>query len=833
MRKIYLGLIISLLTSSTFGQQIKFEQVLPLPPVPQNIAVIAGVNFSSTTFADIDNDNDQDLLITGETRYNNRITKLYENDGNGNFAEVKNTPFPGVRRSSVAFSDIDNDNDLDVLITGEDQSFGNISMLYINDGKGNYTKAINTQFIAVSNGSVAFADIDNDNDQDLLITGENESNNGSANLYRNDGSGNFSFVSGTPFEAVRFSSIGFADIDNDSDQDLLIIGLNATGNMIAKLYCNDGNGNYTEVPGASFVGDMYATIAFSDNDNDNDVDVLISGNYTTRQYTNDGNGNFIRVIGAFGDESSTSLAIADIDNDNDVDVLLYRLWSHPKLYTNDGSGNFTFDTLSYFDKASLGSLAFADIDNDNDYDVLISGSDGYISTKLYINNGTGNFTVVTGASFDQSVSNSPCAFADIDNDSDQDILFIGNGMLYTNDGTGNYTKSTETLFEGISGGSMAFADIDNDNDQDLLITGYRSPATYGLAELYKNDGEGNYTEIIQPLIKCYSGTVNFADIDNDNDQDLLITGGWSDEYWDYPMTQLYINNGIGVFTPKVSPLVKVIYSAVAFADIDNDYDQDVIISGNVDWWIGGNTTKLYTNDGNGSFTEVLESPLEGVTNGSITFADIDNDEDQDLFINGNIFLNNGSGYFVKSDELTFEWRDGYSCKFVDIDNDNDQDIFITGLSNTSTSTKLFSNDGSGNFTEVSSINIDGVMYGGIHIADIDNDNDQDVLIRGTSISGLSSKLYRNISILTDGTFEDGSMDMVTLFPNPTNGLVNIELGKLVDVSIKVTNIGGSLIYHEEKINASSYQLEIVGTPGIYIVEVASGEAKQVAKVVKK
>jgi len=828
MRKIYLGLIIGLLTSAVFGQQIAFDQVLPLPPAPQNIAVIEGVIFGSITFADIDNDNDQDLLITGSNRDYQHIFKLYCNDGNGNYYEVIGTPFTGGNKSSVAFSDVDNDNDQDVLFIGESTKGGHITVLYINDGNGNYTEAIDTQFIGVSQGFIAFADIDNDNDEDLLLTGISGSNYVS-NLYKNDGNGIFTLVSDTPFDAVGLSDAAFADIDNDGDLDVLITGYIKGSNYIAKLYCNDGMGNYFYKPNP-FIGGHNSAIAFSDYDNDNDQDVLITGD-STRQYTNDGNGNFTRVIGAFGDESSTSLAIADIDNDNDVDVLLYGVSSHldiSKLYTNDGSGNFTFDTVSYFDSAGFGSLDFVDIDNDNDYDVLISGSSGVISSKLYINNGTGSFSKVLGSPFAQCFTN-PYAFADIDNDNDQDVLFAGSGLLYTNDGTGSYTKIIETPFEAVNRGSIAFADIDNDNDQDVLIIGSRS--YQGIAELYSNDGNGNFTEINQPLFKCYSGTVNFADIDNDNDLDLLITGGISDENWDYPETRLYINNGVGVFTSIASSFVSVMRSAVAFADIDNDNDQDVIISGTTKY--SGNTTKLYTNHGNGSFTEVLGTPFYGVTRGTIYFVDIDNDDDQDLFINGNIFLNNGSGDFVESNELSFEWLSGYSCKFVDIDNDNDQDIFITGLSGTSTSTKLYSNDGSGNFTEVSGIFIDGVKHGIIRTVDVDNDNDQDVLISGLGIAGYSSKLYRNISILPDGTFEDDNMDVVSLFPNPANGLIDIALGDLKDVSIKVINIRGKLIYHKENINTSSYQLELVGAPGIYIVEVASEGAKQVTKVIKR
>jgi hypothetical protein len=92
-----------------------------------------------------------------------------------NFTEVTGTPFTGVAQSSIAFADVDGDNDLDVLITGLNfmgQPPGvRISKLYTNDGVGNFTEVFGTPFAGVEEGSIAFADVDGDNDQDVLITG--------------------------------------------------------------------------------------------------------------------------------------------------------------------------------------------------------------------------------------------------------------------------------------------------------------------------------------------------------------------------------------------------------------------------------------------------------------------------------------------------------------------------------------------------------------------------------------------------------------------------------------------------------------------------------------
>jgi len=157
---------------------------------------------------------------------------------------------------------------------------------------GNFTEVVDTPFATVSGGDIAFADVDGDNDQDLFITGEGEvyTNTQIAKLYTNDGAGNFTEVIDTPFEGVRYNSIAFADFDRDNDQDLLIIGNTSYSVSIAKLYTNDGQGNFTEALEPPFQGYAGSANALADVDGDNDQDILVTGfqsnNFASKLYTN-------------------------------------------------------------------------------------------------------------------------------------------------------------------------------------------------------------------------------------------------------------------------------------------------------------------------------------------------------------------------------------------------------------------------------------------------------------------------------------------------------------------------------------------------------------------
>jgi hypothetical protein len=241
-RLLFLFLI---LTQTLFAQT--FTDVSPAPEFD-------GVGSSSIAFSDVDGDGHEDVLIMGLNNCNERITKLYTNDGMGNFSELTGTPFDGVSSSSIDFSDVNGDGHEDVLITGFDSSFEPIAKLYTNDGMGNFTELTGTPFDGVWDSSIAFSDVNGDGHEDVLITGLNSSGDRIAKLYTNDGMGNFTELTGTPFDGVSSSSIAFLDVNDDGHMDVLLTGLNSSNQRIAKLYTNDGMGNFTELTGTPFDG---------------------------------------------------------------------------------------------------------------------------------------------------------------------------------------------------------------------------------------------------------------------------------------------------------------------------------------------------------------------------------------------------------------------------------------------------------------------------------------------------------------------------------------------------------------------------------------------------
>jgi predicted nucleotidyltransferase len=799
------------------AQTVSFEQIAPLPPMPSNIADFNGVCYSSVAFIDVDKDNDWDVIICGDRSWYKSVTKLYINNGKGSFVERTGTAFDAVRNGSISVGDVDGDNDVDVLITGENNSVSRIARLYKNDGVGNFTKVSNTIFQGVMYSSSDFADVDKDGDLDVIISGFDNNSKSITNLYLNDKFGNFTLALNTPFVGVKFGEIKFADVDKDNDPDLFI-----SGEYILNLYKNDGKGTFTLAAGAPFSGVARSSLAVADIDNDNDLDLFAADAYKASIYKNDGLGNFTlfsstSVAGVdFG-----SVAFADLDGDNDSDLLVSGDLNpfdttdrSSRIYKNDGAGNFTLlDGNSLLPIMDCG-VAIADVDGDADMDIIISGEDKQLNkhSLLYVNNGTGNFAKATGSVF-VGVTHGQVAFADMDGDKDQDVLVIGKDLLnkkliktYKNDGTGNYSVQNNLVFDGIEAEDALLFDYDSDNDPDIVLAAGTN------LNFYNNDGTGTFNVAQSITVYSYGLTgasIANADIDNDGDSDLLLTSPFS--------SCLYTNNGKGLFTLVENTVFSTPdRAAIAFSDVDGDNDKDLVIAGE-------GVTELYLNSGTGNFTLNKNASFTGVTDCAIAFNDIDRDGDQDFVLTGEdvskklitqIYKNDGKGSFAIDSESTLDGVDVSCLAFVDVDQDRDDDLILSGNTTTGAITKLYQNDGYGKFSSVVNMPFDGVAYGSIAFADVDGDIDMDVLISGSGIAGPATRLYRNTSctsilrtdkIVACNTYkwidgktytQDNNKATYTTSTNNCNALVYL------DLTIKKVNVNVSLNLNNNTLTAN-------------------------------
>ncbi|MDF3028299.1 MAG: Cadherin [Fluviicola sp.] len=750
------AILFSVLGISPVFAQNNFELVGPPSPPIVTIDEIPAVSQGATAMADIDNDGDQDILLSGFSITSQVISRLYVNNGIGGYT-LKPSSFDQMYNGSIHFADVDGDNDMDVLITG--MSNQRIAKLYLNDGLGNFTLDAGTPFQGVVYGSAAIADVNGDSAPDILVFG-NSASGINTSLYLNNGTGGFTLAPGTPFEGVTYGQAAFADTDGDSDQDLVITGLTPSNASSTRYYVNDGNGIFTPAP-TNIANVQRGTINFGDLDADNDMDALITGNtgtgITAQMYMNNGVGTFTLVAGTpFTAVHQGSVAFGDTDGDGDTDILLAGGGNSSvlaRLYSNNGAGDFSTVAGTLFQGIAMGNAFLQDIDGDNDLDAFLIGGSGNSPSATFYTNDSGVFTPLIKSPF-TGVLESTSAFADIDGDNDMDVLISGEDFsgstvarLYTNDGNGNYTIVPGTPFVGVSSGAIGFSDTDSDGDMDVLITGYH--INHSTANLYTNNGAGVFTLVAgTPFSPNQRGSLVFSDIDNDGDEDVLLTG-YNGSY--QSIAELYVNTAGNFTLVAGTPFIGLSYSKAAFSDLDGDNDQDLIING----YTGSfqPITQQFSNDGTGVFSAIANSSLLNLGMGSIAFGDIDGDNDMDLFLTGDdntynknskLYSNDGSGVFTELTSGITAFNQNNSA-FTDVDSDGDLDLLIAGISNVH-AVMLYKNNGTGIFTEVSGTPFKGVGFGSLSIADIDGNGKPDVLITGVNNNEAPSAfLYRNMN----------------------------------------------------------------------------------------
>lgn len=450
------------------------------------------------------------------------------------------------------------------------------------------------------------------------------------------------------------------------------------------------------------------------------------------------------------------------------------------------------------------------------------------------------FTDATGSL--PQLTNSFAAWGDYDGDGDLDLYLSGElntnsngGGLYQND-NGNFTLVANSGLPLLSHGAADWGDFDGDGDLDLALMGY--DGNTGFTDIYVNNGNNTFTALNAGLPQVYMGDIHFADLNNDGVLDIGLTG--YDLSNSVNLAKLYLNQHNN-FTEISSTVLPPIYiGKMAFADFDNDNDTDFVISG-MNNTTSAAYTKIWQNDGSGNFTEQNFS-LPQVWLGDVAWGDVDNDGKLDLVITGtalsdseaHLMLNNGSSFTDDSHfNITAAQRNA-GLELTDFDGDGSIDIFITGVnvvgSNETFIAKLYNNNGAGIFTENTNNTFVAVNSGEADAADYDQDGKPDLLITGTDNNNFgATKLYHNGPI---SAIDQNLAEKFTIFPNPAHNHLYIQNKKGLIYKIKITDLTGKIVYvknsnEDVNINVSGF------TAGIYLIKISNNQNSFTKKLLIK
>ncbi|WP_299601386.1 T9SS type A sorting domain-containing protein [uncultured Aquimarina sp.] len=487
---------------------------------------------SSLYMDDIDNDGDNDLILTSVIDYE---IIWYENlDGMGNFSGQNVISSDFVNAGTVRLDDIDGDNDLDVVAGSESSSklawFENV------DGNGNFSIKHEVTNRSVRVRSIFSADFDEDNDLDLFYASYEDSN---LIWHENlNGNGDFGPEIMISRDAENVKSVFTVDIDGDGDNDV-ISGSN--DQRIAWYENLDGDGSFglqkVIISGLQTVNFVHA----EDIDADGDYDIIAEiagypGNKIIWLENLDGKGNFSqeKTIEE-GIEAVINISVSDLDNDSDFDIIVSS--SQEKIiawYENtDGKGNFSSRQVILSDINRPLAMSICDINNDSHLDIVY-GNNLYDNDGFYwIKNQGGADSFEEPSKISRFADHTNYVIcSDIDNDGDFDVFGVApNILLYKNvDGNGSFGfKINVSSFANVE--QVISVDVDLDGDLDVVESSTRDDRIAWYENL---DGTGENMSDVKLIL----GDIDFitsmatSDIDNDGDMDFVISSQYEDKiYW--------------------------------------------------------------------------------------------------------------------------------------------------------------------------------------------------------------------------------------------------------------------------------------------------------------
>ena len=667
------------------------------------------------SLADVDGDSDLDIIVVF---YNDYLLAWYPNNGIGAFDSLHviddlHISFAGV----LDLSDLNEDGNIDIL-AGSKSSV----KWYKNLGSGNFapSQIINNLSDITS---ICSSDLDNDSLKDIISASYT---NGTISWQKNLGNGSFGSQQIITSNVQSVYSIRSKDLDLDGNMDFVFADY--LGNKVV-WYKNLGGGIFGTEQILTSNAEGATCIRCAHIDNDSLPDVMTSHAYWMNDkvtwHKNLGNGSFSQEM-VINDTivDPKCFVPTDLDGDNDMDIVITSRLQDSLLW-QENLGNGVFGPMQVINDNLLGAyyLCSGDLNGDGAMDIVAGGQESS-SLEIYINHGTGLFDL-TQTIANATVDVRSIHAADLDNDGQKDILSASRGdnkvAWYKNLGNKQFSLQKVISDQRWDTRSVFPADIDNDGSLDVFSSAWEDTLAW-----HKNDGNGNFNDLIKLPNTPESSIVIAKDLDNDGLDDLIFTmGGIGNALY---MTKNLGNGSYGS--------LQLLYSLVAINtvgvnDINNDGYQDIVFG-------SGSTLASSLNDGTGNFPIVQNINL---TDGALALQleDVNGDGFKDIVYTVNDvswntivgwYPNDGLGNFSTPTMISTVDDFCYTIAATDIDNDGDMDVITApNVTNVASGNLVwFENHGNGSFGTVQDMDFTGGRIFKLHISDLDDDNDQDIIV---------------------------------------------------------------------------------------------------------
>ncbi|MEE9361556.1 MAG: VCBS repeat-containing protein [Cellulophaga sp.] len=509
-------------------------------------------------FADFDNDGNKDLFITNGVKSNNRHSDLTEQYNK----KIDSIKLIAQRNGTNPNSMI---NVMDFVHLAPTDKLANY--IYKNNGDLTFTnkgKDWGMDIPTLSNGA-AYADFDNDGDLDLVVNNIDDN----AMLYKNNtrekGLGNY----------LRFN------INKSKDES--IYGTKITLFQNGKLWQVNHLTN-----SRGYMSKSEDIIHFGIGNNNSIEKVIIQWNDGTQTVLNDLSINQVHQIYKANTEPYVKTEIKK----KMFHEITTSLKLEGAIHIENENDDYAWELLLPHKMSQFGpSIGVGDVNGDGREDFYLGGAAG-ISGKLFLQNKNGTFKEMQKGDWvlDKASEDMGVALIDIDGDKDLDLFVVSGGnefnvgnkelqdRLYINDGSGNFTKEPNLLPNYLASGSCVVPnDFDQDGDIDLFIGGRLTPRKYPYAadSYLLENRNGKLVNVSQEKAPDMIGlglvtAASWTDYNNDGLEDLIVVGEWM------PVT-IFTQLKKGGFQKEIIENSEGWYYEVKTADMDADGDEDIIV----------------------------------------------------------------------------------------------------------------------------------------------------------------------------------------------------------------------------------------------------------------
>ncbi|MBN3583877.1 VCBS repeat-containing protein [Algoriphagus aestuarii] len=446
--------------------------------------------------ADVNGDGLEDLFFGGAKTFS---AKLFLATASGKYRESPQEAFLqdiSSEDTDAIFFDSDGDGDLDLIVTsgGNESGFGSIDLadrLYLNDGRGNFTKNSSAGISTVfgSSSSVKLIDINKDGALDVFVGGRlvpfTYGAPASSQLWINDGKGSFTEMSASLAPALKnlgmITDAAVLDWDQDGNEDLVIVG-----EWTAPIFLKNRNGKLEkiEMPELETLKGWYRALEVADLNNDGLPDLILGNNGLNSRFK-------------ISSDSPVKMFLNDFDQNGSVE----------QIFTQEVGGVQVPYTLKHELERQIPSI-----------------KKKYMRYNNYKNETLTD--IFPSQVVDQSIIN--------------EVNNLKSGALI-NQGNGNFSwKPFPVMAQRSYVFAIAVLDLNEDGNLDLILGGNltqakpeagKYDASYGEVLLGKGDGTFDFWNNAEHGLKIDGDVRAFGMLDNK--KLLVVKNSGSAEIWDY------------------------------------------------------------------------------------------------------------------------------------------------------------------------------------------------------------------------------------------------------------------------------------------------------------